>query len=311
MLKKFTKLNRTLIHIKGSDRFNFLQGLLSQDVTKVTSSQSLYSLLLTPQGKFLHDMFLIPENSENTSLLIECDSERSQDLLNRLKIYKLRSDVFLNVIPNTCVLAFWNSTGPIGKTSITSNNHITYQDPRLQDLGGKLITLAPSENLQHILKDRGFSEGSFEDYQTHLLKLGVPSDIHDMIPEKSIPLECGMDELHAIDWKKGCYMGQELTARTRYRGLIRKRLIPGMLEGLIRAPFKARLMFENSDVGTIRSSRAGMALALIRLEFLKESLKTSKPFSILPPEEDNAPFDLTATFMPYVPYWMKLPEEES
>ena len=309
MPKKFTRLDRTLIHIRGSDRLNFLQGLLSQDTTKITSSQSLYTLLLTPQGKFLHDMFLIPANSENTSLLIDCDQARAQDLLNRLKIYKLRSDVTLELIPDACVFAFWDSREGTGKTSFISNNLITYQDPRLQELGGRLIALTSSENPESVFKKMGFSKGSFDDYHAHLLRLGVPSNTDDMIPEKAIPLECGMDELHAIDWNKGCYMGQELTARTRYRGLVRKRLIPGTLEGITKAPFMSRIMFEGLEAGTTRSSEKGYALALIRLEFLKKSLLTQCTFTLLPPETE-APLFKNATFSPVVPSWMHIPEEE-
>ena len=136
----------------------------------------------------------------------------------------------------------------------------------------------------------GFQEGSLEDYNRHRLILGVPEGGQDLIPEKSILLESGLDELHAISWTKGCYMGQELTARTKYRGLVRKRLFPITIEG--KAPAFGTEIFKNgASVGDIRSHAGSHGLALLRIESLKE------------------PGDFvcdTAVLSPSTPFWMRV-----
>ncbi|MBS0185587.1 MAG: folate-binding protein YgfZ [Proteobacteria bacterium] len=307
MTHKFTQLHRSLIHITGPDRFSFFQGLITQDIEKLSSSQSLYSLLLTPQGRFLYDFFLIPANSSNSSFFLEIDSLFVLDILKRLTLYKLRSNVSFEIQPNLCVFAYWIHKKPAQNT-LHFEEMISYQDPRLEELGGRLISSLPKG--QNFLHQQGFSETSFDVYQSHLLSLGIPSSPQDMIPEKSIPLECGMEELNALSWTKGCYMGQELTARTHHQGLVRKRLIPGRLEETSTLPLNAPLLFENQEAGFLRSSMQRHALALIRLEFLKTSLALNKPFQIRSPQEENKNFsetDFLGMFMPFLPPWMKLP----
>ncbi len=306
MTHKFTQLQRSLIHITGPDRLSFLQGLITQDVEKLNPSQSLYSLLLTPQGRFLYDFFLIPENASNSSFFLEIDAAFASDLLKRLTLYKLRSEVTLELHSNLSVCAYWTHREPIGHTTLF-DNVITYQDPRLEELGGRLI--ASGSEGHGFLQNQGFEETSPDDYKSHLLEWGIPTSPHDMIPEKSIPLECGMEELHALSWTKGCYLGQELTARTHHQGLVRKRLIPGKLEGAETLPLNARLMYEGEEAGLLRSSEKGRALALLRLEFLEPALSLKKPFQIRSPKEENqddSERDLPTTFMPFVPSWMKI-----
>ncbi|HQS83860.1 MAG: hypothetical protein B7Y25_03035 [Alphaproteobacteria bacterium 16-39-46] len=307
MTHKFTQLQRSLIHITGPDRLSFLQGLITQDVEKLNPSQSLYSLLLTPQGRFLYDFFLIPANSSNSSFFLEIDTTVAPDLLKRLTLYKLRSEVTLELQSDLSVCAYWTHKEPIGNTTLF-DNVIAYQDPRLEELGGRLI--ASTSESHAFLQNQGFEETSPEDYKSHLLEWGIPTSPYDMIPEKSIPLECGMEELHALSWTKGCYLGQELTARTHHQGLVRKRLIPGKLEGSETIPLNARLMYEGEEAGLLRSSEKGRALALLRLEFLEPSLSLKKPFQIRPPKEgvqESLEKDLPVTFIPFLPSWMKIP----
>jgi len=306
MTHKFTQLQRSLIHITGPDRFSFFQGLITQDIEKLSSSESLYSLLLTPQGRFLYDFFLIPANSSNSSFFLEIDSFSVSDILKRLTLYKLRSNVNFEIQPNLFVFAYWIPKEPNQNTR-HFDDMISYQDPRLEELGGRLISSLSKG--QNFLQPKGYKETSLNTYQSHLLSLGVPSSPKDMIPEKSIPLECGMEELNALSWTKGCYMGQELTARTHHQGLVRKRLIPGILKGTEKVPFNAPLFFENQEAGLLRSSESGKAMALIRLEFLKTSLTLNKPFQIRAPKEEIQDFsktDFLGTFMPFLPSWMKI-----
>lgn len=131
---------------------------------------------------------------------------------------------------------------------------------------------------------------TYEAYDLHRLKLGVPEGGQDLIPEKSLLLESGLDELNAISWTKGCYMGQELTARTKYRGLVRKRLFPVTIDGP--APRNgAEVFLGESSVGEMRSHRNKQGLALLRIEAAKsgKSLKCENAF-----------------LKPYIPPWMVL-----
>lgn len=314
MTHTFTLLKRALILVSGPDRFSFLQGLITQDIEKLNPFKSLYSLLLTPQGRFLYDFFLVSANLSNSSFFIECDALAAPDLLKRLSLYKLRSQVTLQPLENAHVFAYWPLENSSPNTLFLSEGLLSYPDPRLSNLGGRLISLFSAQEGQDFLVEKRFQEASFEAYQEYLLLQGVPnSSQKDMIFEKSIPLECGMEELQALSWTKGCYLGQELTARTKYQGLVRKRLIPGRLEGALCAPFNSTLLFDGKEAGSLRSSKNGYAMALVRLEFL-ECARTSKlPFEVHPASspQEKAPSSLPILFKPFLPSWMQLPKNEN
>lgn len=306
--------SKTILSIEGKDRFSFLQGLVTQDVTKVTSCKSLYSLLLSPQGKFLYDFFIFPEDKENTKLFLMIEKERAIELLKRLTLYKLRSEVVLSLREDICLFAWWGEIKrkdfPQEKGEILFQNaRILIRDPRLDSLGGFLICF-PKEEGTTFLQGLDFKKESEEVYRLHLLKAGVPNGSRDMIIDKAIPLECGMEELGAIDWEKGCYMGQELTARTRYRGLVRKRLLPGVIKGNLEVPFKSRLFLAEKEVGTMCSSKQGYGLALIRLEALKNQKGT---YSLCAPQQEGDdqkinPRKCFGSFEVYIPKWVQLPK---
>src|SRR5262249_9389778 len=140
---------------------------------------------------------------------------------------------------------------------------IAFADPRLPALGVRLI--APEAAAIAALGERGFSERDFAAYDLLRLDEGVPDGSPDLAIEKTIRLEAGFDELNGVDWLKGCYIGQELTARTKYRGLVKKRLLPVRVEGALPAP-GAPVTSGGEEVGELRSGRDGLALALLRLE---------------------------------------------
>jgi hypothetical protein len=151
---------------------------------------------------------------------------------------------------------------------------IAYVDPRLAELGARLIL--PRSAGTRALEDAGLAQAEPADYDRLRLSLGVPDGSRDLPIEKAILLEAGFDELNGIDWDKGCYMGQELTARTKYRGLIRKRLMPVKLEGPL--PDSGTVVkLGDQDAGEIRSGRGDLALALLRLEVVSEAAKIGAP----------------------------------
>lgn len=261
--------HRGVIEIEGEDKANFLQGLITNDIHFVTSDRAIYAALLTPQGRFLYDLIIIEKEG---SYFLDVERDRLEALLKKLVLYKLRSKVTLKVRSDLKIYALW------GDDSAVPSN--AYPDPRLAELGFRMI-------------GEDFPETATpQEYDLHRLILGVPEGGRDLIPEKAILLESGLDELNAISWTKGCYMGQELTARTKYRGLVRKRLFPVVIEG--EAPIEGSEIFLNDKlVGEMRTSNNGYGLALLRLEEKKASEEFVCGKSCL---------------KPYTPRWMRFEE---
>ena len=194
--------NRAVIKICGTDRSKFLQGLISNDTNKIDKNKLLYGLMLTPQGKYFCDLFLWECED---CVFIDCPADQASALKQKLNMYKLRSDVAIT--PSEYMVYAAIQTPDEERAN-------KFQDPRHPELGYRLYESTELE------------QNSFEQYNNHRIELGIPEHGHDLIPDKSIPLECHLEKLGAIDWDKGCYMGQELTARTNYRGLVRKCLFP-------------------------------------------------------------------------------------
>lgn len=268
--------NRGIIRLTGKDRAPFLQGLITNDVHKIFPNQAIYAALLSPQGKFQFDLFVYQIQDD---WYIECDHDRADMLLKRLSLYKLRSDVTLeNVSDRFVVCVIWGSDGL---------NDMT--DPRLMEMGSRLIL--PRDEITSFFDRNGYDVRPIEDYDYHRIKLGIPDGERDVLVDRGILLECGFDELNAIDWQKGCYMGQELTARTRYRGLVRKRLVPVHIQGKTPA-YQTPIFQGEHEVGELRSVQNDWGLAMIRIEALHRSL----PFTCG-----------NATVIPHIPQWMRLP----
>ena len=263
--------HRGILEIQGKDKKSFLQGLITNDIELVSPENPLYATLLTPEGRFFYDFFITEKKG---SFLLDAETERLEGLIKKLSLYKLRSDVSLTLRPDLHVYAIWGKDETLAPGG-------AYVDPRLSKLGKRLIRKDPPSN---------YTTSSPEAYDLHRLELGVPEGGKDLIPEKSILLESGLDELNAISWTKGCYMGQELTARTKYRGLVRKRLFPVTIEG--DPPFFGEPILKNDvKIGEMRSHNQQHGLALLRIEDLEEGLQLTCG---------------VAKLKPYAPFWMRL-----
>ncbi len=247
--------HRSVIAVGGPDRIEFLQGLISNDATKVVPGRAIWAALLTPQGRFLNDMFVA--DGGNDTLLLETERERAPALAKKLAMYKLRSKATVEDRGKQLEVAV--AYGPDAAETLPIDGVIGFVDPRLAELGLRII--APTGTAASALQSRGFSAAPIEAYDALRLQFGVPDGSRDLIVEKALLLENGFDELNGVDWQKGCYMGQELTARTKYRALIRKRLFPVRIEGVLPAPGTA-IFNDGQEVGELRSGSGERALAM-------------------------------------------------
>lgn len=209
-----TLKNRGLIRLEGPDRHDFLQGLITNDIRKLTPLNPIYACLLTPQGKFLHDFFIIEGDGYT---LLDCEGgERAQDLYDRLLRYRLRAEVLISVECQNQVYAILESQN----LRISESQSNTFGD-------SEILRFRDSRN--SAMGHRSFTkpdlpEHPFEEWDYRRISLTIPDGCRDLIIDKSTMDEGNMDALNAVDYDKGCYIGQELTARMHYRGLGKKRL---------------------------------------------------------------------------------------
>ncbi len=287
-MKRSKRLDRGVIKITGDDTETFLQGLISNDIRRADGTRGLYAALLTPQGKYLFDFFIVRDGD---ALLVDCYRDDIELFVKKLTMFKLRSKVTLeDVSDDYDVYALFGDNVPaaLGMTGAqhkTDDGCILYTDPRLDQAGVRAF--APSG-----VDVAAWGEDASDDaYQYHRISLGLVETPLDLIKDKSILLESGFDELSGVDWKKGCYMGQELTARTKYRGLIKKRLVPiKITDG---APATGSVIsYAGKTVGDIRSITGDMAIAMLKLDAIQNA--------------DTLDLD-GATATPVVPDWMQLP----
>lgn len=237
--------SRALIAVSGPDARPFLDNLLSNRVDDLKPGEARAALLLTPQGKFLFDLFVIapPPDEPQDILLLDVQADRREALIQRLTMYRLRAKVQVETVDGAVWAAWGADPGPGW-----------IPDPRLAELGWRGYGReAPS--------DQG------EDaYDAHRLQLGAPDPARDCEPDKTFPLEADFDLLRAIDFHKGCYVGQETTSRMKRRSAVKTRMVPLRFEGPAPAFGAAVETAEGLRAGEILSGREGRAMALLRLD---------------------------------------------
>jgi hypothetical protein len=263
---------RGLLGIAGEDRVPFLQSLVTNDVARAAGGQAIYAALLTAQGRFLHDFFVV---AQNDALLLDCERERRADLQRRLNMYKLRARATVEDRSEAlAVLLLWGadvaralSLPPEAGASRAEDSGIFYVDPRSPALGVRAVL--PAGGADSWISDRGFAVADETAYDRLRIALGAPDGSRDLPVERALLMENNFDALNGIDWNKGCYVGQEVTARMRYRGLVRKRLLPVEIDGPAPA-FGAPIMLDGAEAGEMRGSADGLGLALLRDEALEK-----------------------------------------
>ncbi len=282
---KFSKLtNRTLLKLSGSEALDFLQNLVSNDLSALTPGKSVYAALLTPQGKFLFDFFVVDMGDW---LLIDTDQSRAGDLLKRLTMYKLRSDVTIeDVSAGQSAFAIF---GTISNEPKFTDAQFA-EDPRLPALG--LRGYGPATIEAELAQE--YAKAELADYTAHRLSLGVPEGPADIQVEKNFLLEANFEELNGVSFSKGCYIGQELTARTKYRAKIRKRLFQFTFDGELEVG--TSITADDKEIATVTSFQRPFGLAMTRLDayekadkdhipLLPEGIRLFKPEYVVLPEK--------------------------
>jgi folate-binding protein YgfZ len=235
--------SRALIGVAGPDWRSFLQGLITQDVETLAADEMRYGAILTPQGRLLHDLFII---GDDEAAVLDVAASARDDLIAKLTLYRLRAKVRIEAL-NGKVFACWNDAPP-------TFGPRWMQDPRTPRLGFRVVSEVAS-----------YPDAQPEAaYDLHRLSLGVADPAKDCAAN-DYPIEANLDLLNGIDFRKGCFVGQETTSRMHRRGLVKTRMAPVAFEGPA-PPFGAPIMAGDLRAGEVRGSMDGRAMALLRID---------------------------------------------
>ncbi len=240
-------IRRAVITVAGEDARYFLQNLVTADIDGLKPGHATYSALLQPQGKILYDFFVLAENGRYA---IDCSAAQKADLLKRLTFYKLRAKVTLA-----------DSDEEVGVAAARPSSGLSYADPRAAELGARLI--APKGTLP---------DADGDSYEAGRIRLGLADSDQDIGSGALFPHEANLDQLGAVSFNKGCFVGQEVVSRMEHRGTARNRIVP--VHGPKGVAAKgSEIMADGKSIGTMLSSAGSDGLALIRLDRLKDAVE--------------------------------------
>ena len=286
--------DRAILYISGIDAKNFLQNLISNNIDKVSDESSCFASLLTPQGKFLYEFIIV---KHKLGYFIDCEKSQSEEIFKQLNLYKIRSKIEILNLSNEFVVA---SFGYEKYLSIENSKDVTgftfkYRedpiilDPRNKNLGARLIINL--EKLYLSLKKLGLKNEKIENYYSQSHKLGiVPKDLNKL-QNKLFGIECNYEELNGIDFKKGCYVGQENTARIKLKNKLSKRLLPiEIVKGNLNEGEK--IYSNNVEIGKVLINKE-YPFALVK--FIDKNFSKEKIY-----ESSSGSFKI------FVPNWLKI-----
>ena len=262
---------RSVLAVAGEDRLTFLQGLLTNDVTRLSPARALYAALLTPQGKIQFDFFVA---QEGLTILFDAVRGEADALLKRLSLYKLRAKVTLSDRTQAYAvialvgadaakhLKLADSPGAAGRFG----DAIAFVDPRHAGLGARLIV--PRESAEATIAALALPRAELLAYDERRMQLGIAEGL-ELTRDGLYALEANFEELNGVDFKKGCYVGQELTARMKHKTELRKRVLPVLAEHNLPEPGAgAAILAGGETVGTLIGAAHGKGVALVRLDRL-------------------------------------------
>ena len=286
--------DRAILYVNGKEAKGFLQNIISNDINKVTDTSSCFSSLLTPQGKFLYEFIIV---KHKMGYFIDCEKSQSEEIFKQLNLYKIRSKVEILNLSNEFVvssfgyekyLSIEGSKDVLGFTLKYREDPIIL-DPRNRKLGARLIINL--EKLYLSLKKLNLKDEKIENYYIQSHKLGiVPKDLNKL-KNKLFGIECNYEELNGIDFKKGCYVGQENTARIKLKNKLSKRLLPiKLIDGKLEEDEK--IYNNNVEIGKVLID-GSYPFALIKYldkNFIKDKMIKSK----------------NASFKIFIPEWLQI-----
>ena len=258
---------RGIILIEGKDRFKFIQGIISNDIELLRKKPSIYSSLLTPQGKFQYDFFI---SNFKEKFYLECDISAQEELISKLMMFKLRLDVKVSINSDYNIIL---SKKKLNFSERNSSSIFSFYDPRF-DNSFFSRTYADSNFLTEIKKK--YVEINENRYETLRLNNCIPDFSIDATKAKSLLLEMRFDELNGISWTKGCYMGQEITARMKHRNIVKKKIFKVLID--FRSNLKNEITLDNETVGKLTSHNKKDGIAFLDTKALS-NLNTKKFFS--------------------------------
>lgn len=261
--------DRGVVKVAGEDARNFLNGLVTTDVDRLKPGLGRFGALLTPQGKIIVD-FLITEvpAGHGGGFLIDCPRALAETLATKLKFYKLRAKVTVEIL-DLGVLAAWDGQP-------AAQPDLAFADPRSEALGTRILI---PEDLKEKLSDLiGAELVDASKYEAHRIALGVPRGGLDFTYSDAFPHETNMDRLAGVDFDKGCYVGQEVVSRMQHRGTARTRSVKVLLDGPS-PEAGATILAGDKPVGTIGSTSGGKGIALVRIDRVAEALDASQPLT--------------------------------
>ena len=286
--------DRAILYISGSDAKDFLQNLISNDINKVSDNFSCFASLFTPQGKFLYEFIVVKHKS---GYFIDCEKSQSEEIFKQLNLYKIRTKVEILNLSNEFVVASFGyekyltiegSKDIVGFTFKYREDPILL-DPRNKNLGARLIINL--EKLYLSLKKLNLKNDKIENYHNHSHKLGIVPKNLNKLKNKLFGIECNFEELNGIDFKKGCYVGQENTARIKLKNKLSKRLLPiEIIDGKLSED--ETIYYNDVDIGKVLINE-DYPFALIK--YLNENF--SKDFIF---KSKNG------TFKIFIPEWLKI-----
>jgi folate-binding protein YgfZ len=258
---------RALIAVTGAEAHPFLQGLVTNDVDRVSPRRAIYAALLTPQGRYLFDFFVFERGG---ALYLDCEAARRDALIQRLASYKLRARVAIAPEDGFTLYAVLGE-GAAGALGLETREGcarefgggIAFVDPRTATIGVRVALAVAAGDA--VLREAGFSQGDFAAYDAARIRLGLPDGSRDFIADRLLLLEGGADALNGVDFGKGCYVGQEVTTRMKRRNLVKKRLMSVAIDGPAPAP-GTKIMRDGVEVGEMRSAAGDVGIALLRLD---------------------------------------------
>lgn len=252
--------DRAVVAVEGADASDFLQGVVTANVVTLPEDESRLSALLTPQGKILFD-FLISRNGEGFRLDVPAD--RVPDLVKRLSLYRLRAKVTITPDPTSSVAAAWDCAE-------TEADVWRLRDGRLRELGERL----------YFAQGAVSADSTAEAYHAHRIALGIPEGGRDFAFGDAFPHEALMDQLGGVDFKKGCYVGQEVVSRMQHRGTARTRIVPLTYQDGTAPEPGTEVTAGARQLGVTGSGVGKIGLAAIRLDRLGDALAAGEPVRV-------------------------------